>query len=61
MMERENLPEHEAKQKVQKEDRWRADNYRYYTRQIWGASANYQVTLDTDLGYEYVRDMICGE
>lgn len=61
VMERENLLEHEAKQKVQKEDRWRADNYRYYTRQIWSASANYQVTLDTDLGYEYVRDMICGD
>ena len=35
-----------------------ADNYHYYTRQIWGASANYHLSLDTSLGYDYVMDVI---
>ena len=39
---------------ILKEERRRADNYHYYTRQIWGASANYHLSLDTALGYDYV-------
>ncbi|MDO4289143.1 MAG: cytidylate kinase family protein [Eubacterium sp.] len=58
VMERENLSEKEARAKVQKEDRWRADNYRYYTRQIWGMAGNYNLTLDTDLGIDYIEHAI---
>ena len=35
-------------------------NFYYYTRQIWGASANYHLSLDTSLGYDYVMDVILG-
>lgn len=56
--EQKNLTEKEAKNLILKEERRRADNYHYYTRQIWGASANYHLSLDTALGYDYVMDVI---
>ena len=59
-MSKKNLTEKEAKNLILKEERRRADNYHYYTRQIWGASANYHLSLDTSLGYDYVMDVILG-
>ena len=58
VMSKKNLTEKEAKHLILKEERRRADNYHYYTRQIWGASANYHLSLDTSLGYDYVMDVI---
>ncbi len=58
VMGKKNLTEKEAKNLILKEERRRADNYHYYTRQIWGASANYHLSLDTALGYDYVMDVI---
>ena len=55
VMERLHLSEKEAKQKIQKEDKWRADNYRYYTGRIWGAAGNFDLTLNTALGEEYIE------
>ena len=60
VMSKKNLTEKEAKNLILKEERRRADNYHYYTRQIWGASANYHLSLDTALGYDYVMDVILG-
>lgn len=57
-MGKKNLTEKDAKQLILREERRRADNYHYYTRQIWGASANYHLSLDTSLGYDYVLDVI---
>lgn len=58
VMGKKNLTEKDAKQLILREERRRADNYHYYTRQIWGASANYHLSLDTSLGYDYVLDAI---
>ena len=55
VMDRLHLSEKDAKQKIQKEDKWRADNYRYYTGRIWGASANFDLTVNTALGEEYIE------
>lgn len=55
VMDRLHLSEKDAKQKIQKEDKWRADNYRYYTGRIWGASANFDLTVNTGLGEEYIE------
>jgi len=33
---RQNISEGEAKATVQKNEKLRADNYRYYTRRMWG-------------------------
>ena len=55
VMERLHLSEKDAKQKIQKEDKWRADNYRYYTGRIWGASSNFDLTVNTALGEEYIE------
>lgn len=60
VMGKKNLTEKDAKQLILREERRRADNYHYYTRQIWGASANYHLSLDTSLGYDYVMDVILG-
>ena len=60
VMSKKKLTEKEAKNLILKEERRRADNYHYYTRQIWGASANYHLSLDTSLGYDYVMDVILG-
>ena len=58
VLDKKSLTEKEAKNLILKEERRRADNYHYYTRQIWGASANYHLSLDTALGYDYVLNVI---
>ena len=57
-MKRDGLDERAAKHKIEQTDRRRADNYRYYTRRIWGMSGNYQIAMDTSLGEEYVIDTV---
>lgn len=58
IMERENLSETDALQKIRRMDRRRSDNYHYYTRRIWGHSENYDLTLDTSIGEEAVQKII---
>lgn len=60
IMKAENLNEKEAAARIQQEDKRRADNYRYYTNQLWGNSANYNISIDTSLGEDYVTDVIIG-
>ena len=57
-MSTEQLSEKEAQQKILQNDRRRADNYRYYTRRIWGLAKNYDLTIDTELGEETVIDLV---
>lgn len=57
-MERENLSETDALQKIRRMDRRRSDNYHYYTQRIWGHSENYDLTLDTSIGEEAVQKII---
>ena len=54
VMERLHLSEKDARQKIQKEDKWRADNYRYYTGRIWGAAGNFDLTVNTAFGEDYI-------
>lgn len=61
VMQREHLTDEKAaRHHIQQTDKQRADNYRYYTRTIWGASANYHLCIDTSLGEDYVEDLILG-
>lgn len=48
----------EARHRIRKVDRYRADNYRYYTGRIWGASANFDLTINTDLGIGFIEACI---
>lgn len=48
----------DAQRKIQREDKRRADNYRYYTGRIWGAAANFDITLNTKLGAEYIMKCV---
>ena len=57
---RQNISEKEAKASVQKNEKLRADNYRYYTRRMWGAAGNFDISLNTDLGEEYIESCIRG-
>ena len=55
---RQNISEGEAKATVQKNEKLRADNYRYYIRRMWGAAGNFDLSLNTDLGEEYIENCI---
>lgn len=55
---RQNISEGEAKAMVQKNEKFRADNYRYYTHRMWGAAGNFDLSLNTDLGEEYIENCI---
>ena len=55
---RQNISEGEAKATVQKNEKLRADNYRYYTRRMWGAAGNFDLSLNTDLEEEYIENCI---
>ncbi len=52
---RQNISEKEARAVVQKNEKLRADNYRYYTRRMWGAARDSSRSLNTDLGEEYIE------
>lgn len=54
VMKRLGVDEKEAQHKIRREDKLRADNYRYYTGRIWGAASNFDITLNTDLGITYI-------
>ena len=56
---RQKISEREAKATVQKNEKLRADNYRYYTRRMWGAAGYFDLSLITDLGEEYIENCIC--
>ena len=55
---RQNITEGEAKATLQKNEKLRADNYRYYTRRMWGAAGNFDLSLNTDLGEEFIENCI---
>ena len=58
IMKTENFSREDALQKIRKMDRRRSDNYRYYTRRIWGRAQNYDLTVNTEIGTEAVQNMI---
>lgn len=43
---------------VQKNEKLRADNYRFYTHRMWGTVGNFDFSLNTDLGEEYIENCI---
>ena len=55
---RQHISEGEAKATVQKNEKLRADNYRYYTRRMWGAAGNFDLSLNTDFGEEFIENCI---
>ncbi len=52
------LSEKDAKHKIYKEDKYRAENYHYYTHKIWGMAENYDLTINTELGENYIEECI---
>lgn len=58
VMKRLNISQKEAEHKIRKEDKLRSDNYHYYTGRMWGAAANFDLTLNTDLGEDYIEECI---
>lgn len=53
-MEKFNLSEKDAEQTFWKDDKRRADNYLYYTNRMLGAAGNFDITLNTELGSDYI-------
>ena len=53
-MERFNLSEKDAEQTIWKDDKRRADNYLYYTNRMLGAAGNFDITLNTEVGSDYI-------
>ena len=43
---------------LRREDKMRADNYRYYTGRIWGAASNFDITINTDRGIPSIEKCI---
>lgn len=58
VMERLGVDYGDAQRKIRKVDKHRADNYRYYTGRIWGTAANFDITINTDMGTEYIEKCI---
>lgn len=52
------IEHNEAVRKIRREDKLRADNYRYYTDRIWGRAANYDITINTDMGIDYIEKCV---
>ena len=58
VMKRQGVEYSEAQHRIRKTDKYRADNYRYYTGRIWGSAASFDLTVNTDLGIEYIEKCI---
>lgn len=58
VMKRLGIEYSDAKYRIRKEDKYRAENYRYYTGRNWGASANFDLTINTDLGISFIEKCI---
>ena len=58
VMRRLNISSKEALNEIHKEEKMRSDNYHYYTGKIWGAASNFDLTVNTDLGVEYIERCI---
>lgn len=58
VIKREGLSEKDAKEKIHKMDKLRADNYHYYTHRFWGYSGNYDLSIDTSVGAEVIEEII---
>ena len=58
VMKRLDISYKDAQNKIRREDKMRADNYRYYTGRIRGAAANFDITINTDLGIPYIEKCI---
>lgn len=58
VMQRLGIDEKEAQKRIRREDKMRADNYRYYTGRMWGAAASFDMTVNTDLGTDYIEDCV---
>ena len=56
--EKENISKEKAKKEIEQTDKLRANNYQYYTHQIWGVSSSYNLCIDTSMGDEYVDNII---
>lgn len=55
----ENCSEEEAKTKIVKTDKERADYYKHFTSQTWGDKSNYDICIDTSkLGVEKSVDLL---
>ena len=48
----------QARSEIAKTDKRRGDNYRYYTRHIWGHADHYDLCVDTRLGKEYILQAV---
>ena len=59
VMKRLGIEYQNAQHKIRKEDKLRADNYHYYTGRMWGAAANFDLTMNTDMGIDYIEKCIC--
>ena len=58
IMERLGISEKDAQHKIRRTDKMRADNYHYYTGRMWGASANYDITVNTEFGIDCIENCI---
>jgi len=58
VMARLDVAAEEAERRIRKEDRKRADNYRYYSGRMWGAAASFDITINTDLGVGYIEKCV---
>ena len=52
---REGISPQQAEERLQREDRRRGEHYRYYTHGVWGAAANYHLTVYTGLGLDFTE------
>lgn len=55
---KEQISEEKAEELIRMKDKKRSDNYRYYTRQIWGLSHNYDLSLDTSWGEDFLDPVV---
>lgn len=58
VMAKDKISEKEAQNLIHVKEKQRAQNYRYYTNQVWGFAGNYDVSMDSQMGVDAIADVI---
>ena len=58
VMAKDRISEKEAEALILTREKQRAQNYRYYTNQIWGFAGNYDASLDSQMGVDIIADIV---
>lgn len=58
VMAKDSISEKEAQNLILSKEKQRAQNYRYYTNQVWGFAGNYDISMDSQMDLDAIENIV---